>query len=479
MQTILLENRIILVIIGAVPASISWCLDGFVRKEAAMKMKSTLLVAAFGMVSLLILAMSQRGNADDTWSWSNPNPAAPGYNLYALWGTSDTDIYAAGNLGKLIHYNGTSWSAVTSGTLLPLHGLWGTASTDVYAVGGNTAQGTILHYGGGTWVTLVSDAASVLRAVWGSSSTDIYVVGESGLILHSNGAGNDWTVVTSPTAQDLFSIWSSSATNVYAGGAAGNLFRYNGSWNTLAGIFPTAKDIRALWGSFASDIYAAGNDGEILHYNGIAWADVANPATLNLYCLWGSSSTDVFAAGQNGKIYHYYNNGIALDWYDVTPGISTVDINAVWGSTSGKVYFAGDNGTIIVLTRDDHIPPGVVSTSVRETADGKAYATGQELVFNFSEPMDASTLTASFITLKTGSTEVSGTVAATSDRSATFTPNGGLAWSSVYTATVKAGVKDSLGNATTSDYTTTFTTEDQPGSSSSSHGTCFISCARM
>jgi hypothetical protein len=444
-----------------------------------MKMKSTLLVAAFGIVFLILLTPS-RGRSADSWTSSTP---VNNYTLYALWGTSDADVYAAGNLGKLIHYNGTLWSAVTSGTLLPLYGLWGTASTDVYAVGGNTAQGTILHYGGGTWVTLVSNAASVLRAVWGSSSTDIYVVGESGLILHSGGAGNDWTVVTSPTAQDLFSIWSSSATNVYAGGAAGNLFHYNGaSWNSLAGtfVFPTAEDIRALWGSSASDIYAAGNAGQILYYDGTAWADVANPATLNLYCLWGSSSTDVFAAGQGGKVYHYDGTAWSPE-LNKNPVVFADNINAVWGSTSGKVYFAGDNGTIIVLTRDDHIPPKVVSTSVRETADGKAYTTGQELVFNFSEPMDASTFTNpnSFISLKTGSTEVSGTVAATSDRSATFTPNGGLAWSSVYTATVKAGVMDTLGNATTSDYTTSFTTESHPESGSGGSGTCFISTAGM
>jgi hypothetical protein len=44
--------------------------------------------------------------------------------------------------GTILHYNGTSWSSVSSGTTRFLFGVWGTSASDVWVVGD---VGTILH----------------------------------------------------------------------------------------------------------------------------------------------------------------------------------------------------------------------------------------------------------------------------------------------------------------------------------------------
>ncbi len=76
----------------------------------------------------------------------------------------------------------------------------------------------------------------------------------------------------------------------------------------------------------------------------------------------------------------------------------------------------------------------------------------------FSEAMDPLTITAANFTLTgPGATVVSGTVAPVGT-SATFTPATTLANSTLYTATIKTGVKDLAGNALASDYVFTFTT---------------------
>lgn len=49
--------------------------------------------------------------------------------------TSSSDVYAVGSFGTILHYGGTGWSEMTSGTIQGLDAVWGTASSDVYAVG--------------------------------------------------------------------------------------------------------------------------------------------------------------------------------------------------------------------------------------------------------------------------------------------------------------------------------------------------------
>jgi photosystem II stability/assembly factor-like uncharacterized protein len=65
-----------------------------------------------------------------------------------------------------------------------LKDIWGSSSSDVYAV---AIEGAILHYDGTTWNTMNSGSGNTLRAVWGTSSSDAFVVGDEGTVLHYDG----------------------------------------------------------------------------------------------------------------------------------------------------------------------------------------------------------------------------------------------------------------------------------------------------
>ncbi len=106
----------------------------------------------------------------------------------------------------------------------------------------------------------------------------------------------------------------------------------------------------------------------------------------------------------------------------------------------------------------DVIPPTVVSVVPANNAG--SVATSSNITVTFSEPMNTSTINSSTITLKRGTTAVSGTVAV-SGATATFTPSGSLVAGAVYTGTVTTGVKDAAGNALTANYTWNFTTTSQ------------------
>ncbi|MEO7802867.1 MAG: Ig-like domain-containing protein [Ginsengibacter sp.] len=86
-----------------------------------------------------------------------------------------------------------------------------------------------------------------------------------------------------------------------------------------------------------------------------------------------------------------------------------------------------------------------------------AVALNKKVSANFSESMDASTLTTTTFTLKKGSTLISGTVNYSGTK-ATFTPANDLLNNTTYTATVTTGAKDVAGNPLAANYVWSFTT---------------------
>jgi Ice-binding-like/Bacterial Ig-like domain len=104
----------------------------------------------------------------------------------------------------------------------------------------------------------------------------------------------------------------------------------------------------------------------------------------------------------------------------------------------------------------DTIAPTVSVTSPTNTA--VAVPINRKINIAFSEAMDPSTIsTATFTVTGPGVTPVTGTVTPVGT-SATFTPTGNLANSTLYTATISTGSKDLAGNAMASNFVFTFTT---------------------
>ena len=99
-----------------------------------------------------------------SWSRMNPIESVP---LSGVWGSSGNDVFAVGVLGTILHYNGTSWSEQSSGTIHDLQYVWGSSASDVFAVGAN---GTIVHYNGTSWSTQNSGTSNELCGVWGKFS---------------------------------------------------------------------------------------------------------------------------------------------------------------------------------------------------------------------------------------------------------------------------------------------------------------------
>ena len=82
--------------------------------------------------------------------------------LRAVWGSSKSDVFAVGDNGTILHFDGSRWRPMSSGTTEHLHGVSGTAPDDVYAGGDN---GTALRYDGFKWKKLDPGTTNDLGSV--------------------------------------------------------------------------------------------------------------------------------------------------------------------------------------------------------------------------------------------------------------------------------------------------------------------------
>ena len=141
-----------------------------------------------------------------------------------------------------------AWRPMNSITTDDLYGIWGSSATDVYAVGyltvyayGEQSTGDVIpHYNGSHWE--MSGSGSILyRCIWGSSAADVYVVGKQ----DGTNCG-EWShfVGSSSSIQD----W--------------NDVGFNGSVSKIR-----SGPLMGVWASSATDVFAVGDEGTILHYS--------------------------------------------------------------------------------------------------------------------------------------------------------------------------------------------------------------------
>lgn len=258
-------------------------------------------------------------------------------NLWDIWGRHLNRLWAVGDSGTILYWDGTIWSAMSSGTTADLRGIWG-FGTDKYVVGGG---GAVLFYNGSAWVNMSSGVSENLQGVWGNSSSDIFAVGLNGTIIHYNGSA--WSNVSSGTPADLHGIWGNSSTDAFAVGFNGTITHYNGVvWSNMSS--GTANELRGIWGINSSFIFTVGESGTILHYNGSAWNQMNSGTANDLAGVWSNTLTpsDAFAVGWNGTILRY--NGSS--WSEVNSSTSN-NLTSVWGTWPIHDQATGWNGTIV------------------------------------------------------------------------------------------------------------------------------------
>jgi hypothetical protein len=232
-----------------------------------------------------------------------PTTGTVSTSLYAIWGSSPTDVWGVGSYGAVAHFDGQTWSTVT--TSLPsmetstLYAISGTGPADVWAVGRNGMTG---HYDGTSWKFGPVASLSDLYAVHAASPDDVWAVGKSGARQHYTLAGG-WKLEPQYTSLELRGVFSAGPGDVWVAADSGYVLHWNGTaWSSTKISDMGPPKFMAMAGRAANDIWVAGQWGTLLHWDGTKWSDGASPTNGQLNALWVGSAGDVWLGGDNGFI---------------------------------------------------------------------------------------------------------------------------------------------------------------------------------
>ena len=135
-----------------------------------------------------------------------------------------------------------AWSEADAGVSADLHTVTGIDDTEQWAAG---AAGTVLHGDGASWTSLtitadgrLVDASAAtpadqpyvgsLNAIWEAPDRQVFVVGEAGAVFELDAATETATRLPTPTSADLYGVSGMTSDDVWAVGVFGTVLWYPG-----------------------------------------------------------------------------------------------------------------------------------------------------------------------------------------------------------------------------------------------------------
>jgi hypothetical protein len=184
------------------------------------------------------------------------NPLLTGA-INKIWGTSSEDLYIVGNNGNIVHYNGTTWQRIESGTDLNIGDIWG-----------------------------IPDS---------SGGYNKYLAADNAMLKID--ANNNLYRIDAEQGHSLSSVWAVSNRLIYTAGGYGLSLYKNYSWKKINE--PDVNTIYNVRGQDYNDVFGLSSTFFLLHFNGFNWQYI-NTGTSNVYYRQDVKGYLVVAVGWQG-----------------------------------------------------------------------------------------------------------------------------------------------------------------------------------
>lgn len=333
--------------------------------------------------------------------WTQTDLPGVTQSIRAIWGAASNDLYAVGNLGLILRYDGQTWSRspyarapLTTGTLTASYGVpnnqnsalqifgpidtnlnvdasnitvatgfsttsqainavYGLSANEIMAVGNN---GLVMRYNGTSWATIPSGTTNSLTGVFINNSPRFYYIsGANGFIARADQTLSGFTVQTknvppapnpNTTTQYLYAMGGSSMFNLYVTSYSGVIYRTTDgvSWNQILPAPNTTETYYvAYYHPTSGRVYLGGTNGQLIYYTGASFQTLSTGTTASIYSMWGTTGTQAMWVGGTGGTL------LKFDGTTFTPLKSGVigTIRTLWGNNLTDVWAAGDAGTIL------------------------------------------------------------------------------------------------------------------------------------
>lgn len=290
--------------------------------------------------------------------------------LNHVYGFTSLNVWAVGNYGIILYWNGENWTRQNSGTGKNLNRVWGFSTASVWACGAggillnSTNQGTTWNPASASLnAAYFTNVGSVQFpnwvAMWGSSALDFWVAEQSAGFFHTQDGGNTWSYTSTVGAVSQWNqLWGVTGNYIIAVGFTSQATAGQHAQPSHFGG-PTNPS-----GSIATAALVAGVLG---YFNGVGWTLQAEPSgSLDTYGAWpfGPSSQN-YTVGQSGVsgigTIRDWTGGFTSSVYDAVP--TAQFFQYIYGTDQVNTFAVGQNGaTSPVLAQvapSGFGPPGV------------------------------------------------------------------------------------------------------------------------
>lgn len=313
------------------------------------------------------------------WKWLNPLPQ--GNNLNAIWIHESGEMYAVGDVGTVIHWNGSAIEVIPTGVHANLSDVFGFMPDNLFVTSNSYSEKSpFLHWDGDNWSQLaenrrirglwgieenmlfgvtnsdvyqwnetqweimpmeISGNPRDFHDIWGYGADDIFIVGDVNIYqsMLAHWDGTLWTEYSEPPCSwDLTSIIGLDTGELYVTGPEKPVYKYHGSsWNEVGQGSHQQSNSRVC-GDAADDLWLV-NDCK--HWDGAEWTDVPvedYDEYPTLYDVASTPSGTVWAVGKGGIILHGDSDG--LQEFSTGPRLGIVRF---WGTSPDDLFAVGSN----------------------------------------------------------------------------------------------------------------------------------------
>jgi hypothetical protein len=263
------------------------------------------------------------------WCWQHPLPQ--GNTLRAGWAVAANDVWAVGEGGTILHWDGQTWaSRRVPNVNETFWSIWASGPSDVWLSG----DGNGYHWNGSTWTQTGPYRAF---SISGTSASNWAAVDRGTGVMRFD--GTSWKSVVLPSTQ------SSGCSSVLALGpsdvwlACEQLFHYDGTQYTSFNM-----NVYQLAGATGSDVWAldVATNTKIWHWTGQQWSSTSASAADGLQALWARAPSDVWALGRYGSVHHNDGRG----WTETRAEDPILRTFLIGAAGTSDLWMGGDHGLL-------------------------------------------------------------------------------------------------------------------------------------
>jgi hypothetical protein len=288
-------------------------------------------------------------------------------DLTAVWGSAADDVYAVGEDGTILHYDGDEWSLVDHGVagVGNLHAVAGAEADWLWACG---ADREMVFYDGTEWwsqntVFEPPEEPGAYRGLCVVGKYEAYAVGEGETIVRLDdwgwGAGLDGLGEV-----DYHAVWCGVGDDVYIAGhdhsayLSSALVRLSSPWDTEPMEHDPIDNMYGIAGDENGQVWAVGFQdsvgSKLYRLDGDEWT-VAFTSQLELLSLWAHSYYGLWAVGNTAE-----DDSVAAieSWQGGEPAVEVVypdtwRLRGIWGGDGPdgfRIFAVGKEGAIVQLS---------------------------------------------------------------------------------------------------------------------------------